>query len=100
MKHCSAAAPQYEASPLCSDMKHSAFAPYDEKIKNESLLPENVLILIKSPQILRSWRSPVTQKTLSSSSHISDSDFFLFYNLHFLLYTYILTVLSIMTAAN
>ena len=68
MKHCSrlhfitpwqaAAAPQYEASPLCSDMKHSAFAPYDEKIKNESLLPENALILIKSPQILRCKRSP------------------------------------------
>ena len=29
MKHCSANTPQYEASPLCSDMKHYAFAPYD-----------------------------------------------------------------------
>ena len=31
MKHCSAKAPQYEAAPLHSAMKHSAFAPYDEK---------------------------------------------------------------------
>ena len=56
-------------------MKHSAFAPYDlssialratddEKIKNESLLPENALIRIKSPQILRYKRSvrPLPEK--------------------------------------
>ena len=36
MKHCFAKAPQYEASPFHSDMKHSAHAPYDEKMKNES----------------------------------------------------------------
>ena len=29
MKHCSATAPQYEASPFHSDMKHFAYAPYD-----------------------------------------------------------------------
>ena len=29
MKHCSAKAPQYEASPFHSDMKHFAYAPYD-----------------------------------------------------------------------
>ena len=29
MKHCSAEAPQYEASPFHSDMKHFAYAPYD-----------------------------------------------------------------------
>ena len=29
MKHCFAKAPQYEASPFHSDMKHSAYAPYD-----------------------------------------------------------------------
>ena len=28
--------PQYEASSFHSDMKHSAHAPYDEKMKNES----------------------------------------------------------------
>ena len=28
--------PQYEASSFHSDMKHSAYAPYDEKMKNES----------------------------------------------------------------
>ena len=27
--------PQYEASSFHSDMKHSAYAPYDEKMKNE-----------------------------------------------------------------
>ena len=58
MKHCfrlhfitprqAAKAPQYEASPFHSDMKHFAYAPYDlssivlratddEKMKNESL---------------------------------------------------------------
>jgi len=48
MKHCFAKAPQYEASPFHSDMKHSAYAAYDlssialratddEKMKNESL---------------------------------------------------------------
>ena len=36
MKHCSAKAPQYEASPFHSAMKHS-LRSYDEKIKNESL---------------------------------------------------------------
>jgi len=36
MKHCFAVAPQYEASPLRSDMKHS-LRLYDEKMKNESL---------------------------------------------------------------
>ena len=89
MKHCSAAAPQYEASPLCSDMKHSAFAPYDEKIKNESLLPENALILIKSPQILRCKRSvrplpekknylkhTVSKKTNSLQSIVTDNFYF------------------------
>ena len=34
MKHCSAKAPQYEASPLRSDMKHS-LRSYDEKMKKE-----------------------------------------------------------------
>ena len=29
MKHCFAKAPQYEASPFHSDMKHFAYAPYD-----------------------------------------------------------------------
>ena len=29
MKHCSAKAPQYEASPFHSDKKHFAYAPYD-----------------------------------------------------------------------
>ena len=29
MKHCSAKASQYEASPFHSDMKHFAYAPYD-----------------------------------------------------------------------
>ena len=29
MKHCSAKAPQYEASPFHSDMKHFAYAPYE-----------------------------------------------------------------------
>ena len=29
MKHCFATAPQYEASPFHSDMKHFAYAPYD-----------------------------------------------------------------------
>ena len=49
MKHCFATAPQYEASPFHSDMKHFAYAPYDlssialratddEKMKNESFL--------------------------------------------------------------
>ena len=47
---------------------HSAFAPYDEKIKNESLLPENALILIKSPQLLRDRRLAVNKKSLQSSS--------------------------------
>ena len=28
--------PQYEASSFHSDMKHSAYAPYDLKMKNES----------------------------------------------------------------
>ena len=48
MKHCFAKAPQYEASPFHSDMKHSAYAPCDlssialcatddEKMENESL---------------------------------------------------------------
>ena len=48
MKHCFATAPQYEASPFHSDMKHFAYAPYDlssialratddEKMENESL---------------------------------------------------------------
>ncbi|MBR7127049.1 MAG: hypothetical protein IKD09_00500 [Lentisphaeria bacterium] len=48
MKHCFAKAPQYEASPFHSDMKHFAYAPYDlssialcatddEKMENESL---------------------------------------------------------------
>ena len=38
MKHCFAKAPQYEASPFHSDMKHFAYAPYDvRKWKNESL---------------------------------------------------------------
>ena len=41
---------RYEASPLRSDMMR--------KWKNESLLPENALIRIKSPQILRYKRSP------------------------------------------
>ena len=41
MKHCSVS---------LHNMKHSAFAPYDEKMKNESLLPENALIRIKSPK--------------------------------------------------
>ena len=47
MKHCFAKAPQYEASPFHSDMKHFAYAPYDlssialratddEKMENES----------------------------------------------------------------
>ena len=34
----SACAPQYEASPLHSDMKHYAYASYNEKIKNEKVL--------------------------------------------------------------
>ena len=29
MKHCSTKAPQYEASPFHSDMKHFTYAPYD-----------------------------------------------------------------------
>ena len=37
MKHCCAKAPQYEASPLHSAMKHS-LRSYDEKMKNESIL--------------------------------------------------------------
>ena len=47
MKHCFAKAPQYEAAPFHSAMKHFAYAPYDlssialratddEKMKNES----------------------------------------------------------------
>ncbi len=36
MKHCFAKASQYEAAPLHSAMKHSAYAPYDEKMKSES----------------------------------------------------------------
>ena len=59
------------------------------KWKNESLLPENALILIKSPQILRCKRS------LDLSVW-----FFLFYDLYLFLYGYILTVLPITAAAN
>ena len=44
-------------------MKHFAFAPYDENIKNESLLPENALILINSPEILRCKRSHASRRS-------------------------------------
>ena len=45
MKHCSAKASQYEAAPLHSAMKHSAYAAYDEKMKNESLITSDKLPL-------------------------------------------------------
>ena len=54
------AAPFHSAMKHCSvslhNMKHS-LRSYYEKMKNESLLQENALILIKSPQILRCKRS-------------------------------------------
>ena len=45
MKHCFAKAPQYEASPFHSDMKHS-LRSYDEKMKNESFSVCNIYFLL------------------------------------------------------
>ena len=39
MKHCSAFAPQYEATPLRSVMKHSAFASYDARYEKMRVFP-------------------------------------------------------------
>ena len=38
--------PQYEASSFHSDMKHSAYAPYDEKMKNESYVSKYSLSML------------------------------------------------------
>ena len=85
---------RYEALFRCrSTIWSIRFAHIMRKWKNESLLPENALIRIKSPKILRCKRSVRPLCMIFSF-------LFLFYNLHFLLYTYILTVLSITAAAN
>ena len=59
--------PQYEASSFHSDMKHSAHAPYDEKMKNESLCLQIFLIYAtlfsgkeKSPDILIQPEIPIS----------------------------------------
>jgi len=54
MKHCSAKASQYEASPVFislrrgkpfhSDMKHSAYAPYDEKMEKREFTARNTTL--------------------------------------------------------
>ena len=65
MKHCSAKAPQYETASFHSamkhfrfrsNMKHSAYAAYDEKMKNESFrlqyIPCSVILTVERKTLM------------------------------------------------
>ena len=56
--------PQYEASSFHSDMKHSAHAPYDEKMKNERVVFANIPYQCYIIQ----WKGKFSWKNLQTNS--------------------------------